>query len=103
MTQKTHELKIAPNFLKDILFNGKTFEIRFNDRNFKVGDELLLKEFSNGQYGPLSVLCPIRYILENYTGLEKGYVILGLGQSTDDEDIQKLLDAGITNNEKEGV
>lgn len=33
-----HELKIKSNFLNDIISNKKTFEIRKDDRNFKVGD-----------------------------------------------------------------
>jgi hypothetical protein len=41
----THELKSTPDFFKAIRSGHKTFEIRENDRNFKVGDVLVLREF----------------------------------------------------------
>lgn len=36
----THELKILEPFADDILKNGKRFEVRRNDRNFKTGDKI---------------------------------------------------------------
>lgn len=39
-----HELKILPEYFNEIMYGRKKFEVRFNDRNFKVGDTLLLKE-----------------------------------------------------------
>lgn len=41
---KAVELKTDPQVFQDVLDGIKTFEIRFNDRDFKVGDEILLKE-----------------------------------------------------------
>lgn len=35
-----HELKIAPEYFKDVRTGLKKFEIRKNDRDFKVGDRL---------------------------------------------------------------
>jgi DUF971 family protein len=40
-----HELKTWPEFYRAIQENKKTFELRYNDRNYQVGDELLLREF----------------------------------------------------------
>lgn len=40
-----HELKIRPNFFRDIISGVKTFEIRRNDRDYKVGDILILQEY----------------------------------------------------------
>lgn len=42
---KVHELKIMPQYYEPVLRKVKTFEIRKNDRNFAVGDEILLKEY----------------------------------------------------------
>ena len=45
-----HELKILPQYFKEVISGSKTFEIRKNDRNFCIGDRLVLKEWENGQY-----------------------------------------------------
>jgi hypothetical protein len=39
-----HILKTDPKPFEDVWQYKKTFEVRKNDRNFKVGDELILKE-----------------------------------------------------------
>lgn len=41
----THDLKTLPEYYKDVASGLKTFELRRNDRNFQVGDTLLLREF----------------------------------------------------------
>jgi len=40
-----HELKTWPEYFEEILTGKKTFEVRKNDRDYKVGDTLILKEF----------------------------------------------------------
>jgi hypothetical protein len=40
-----HELKTWPEFYRAIQDNKKTFELRYDDRRYAVGDELLLREF----------------------------------------------------------
>lgn len=39
----THELKTWPETLQSIRIGNKTFELRYNDRDFHVGDRLLLR------------------------------------------------------------
>jgi ASC-1-like (ASCH) protein len=41
-----HELKLETTYFGSVLAGLKTFEIRFNDRDYKVGDILVLKEFN---------------------------------------------------------
>jgi len=41
----THDLKIWPEYFIAILVGSKTFEIRNNDRNFRVRDILHLQEW----------------------------------------------------------
>jgi ASC-1-like (ASCH) protein len=40
-----HKLKIQPQYFEAVFSGEKSFEIRKNDRNFQVGDTLLLQEF----------------------------------------------------------
>ena len=42
---KVHELKILPEYYKAQKAGKKNFEIRKNDRDYKVGDKLVLKEY----------------------------------------------------------
>ena len=41
----THRLKTWPVFYDDVECGAKTFEIRKNDRNFQVGDILILEKY----------------------------------------------------------
>lgn len=41
-----HELKILPEYFNAVIIGDKTFEIRLNDRNYQIGDDVILKEYS---------------------------------------------------------
>lgn len=78
-----HELKIMPQYFEKVLSEEKTFEIRFDDRTFSVGDDILLKECREGQYTGRIQMVRIIYMLSSNEfpeGLKKGYVILGTKQ-----------------------
>lgn len=49
---KVHELKIWPRQLTEIVSGLKRYEIRKNDRDFAIGDRLLLREYvpETGRY-----------------------------------------------------
>lgn len=87
---KTHELKIAPEYFKAVVEGVKTFELRYNDRNFKVGDTIILKEYEHlfdmeYRHTGKEVTREISYILKGgIYGLSKGYVILGLKVKNDE-------------------
>ena len=75
-----HELKVLPQYFCDVWNGNKTFEIRKDDRNFKVGDTLRLREFDYGTYTGRECNRTILYILrdvEQY-GLKEGFVILAM-------------------------
>ena len=77
---KKHELKIDPKYYEPVVYGEKKFEVRKNDRNYEVGDVILLKEY-NGEkknYTGREIMLEIRYILDNQEYLREGYVILGL-------------------------
>lgn len=83
-----HELKLNSKYYYDSLMNIKTFEIRKNDRNFKIGDILKLVEYFpvliEGKYKGEIVFTgqfhykQITYILDDQEYLREGYVCLGL-------------------------
>lgn len=78
--QKVHNLKTWPNFFQDILERRKSFELRYNDRDFNVGDVLILNEYDpkKNKYLGRVIERKIIYKIEDIPGLEKGYCILGI-------------------------
>ena len=40
-----HELKLLPEYFEEVASGYKTFEIRKNDREFMVGDKIILEKF----------------------------------------------------------
>ena len=79
MPRQHHELKTETQYYQAIEKGLKQFELRKNDRDFKVGDILTLKETVNATYTGRTYICPeIKYILHGGKyGLEEGYCILG--------------------------
>ena len=84
---KEHVLKTDHVVFQDVLDGNKTFEIRFNDRDYQVGDLVILKETEftgeqvrSGQplvYTGREIQKRISYVLSSY-GLHEGWVILGI-------------------------
>lgn len=74
-----HNLKIWPEHFQDQKAGIKPFEIRKNDRNYKVGDILILEEWNPDwqQYTGEMIARTITLIVENVNGLEPGYCVLG--------------------------
>ncbi len=74
---KVKELKIESKYFQAQKEGRKNFEIRKNDRDFKVGEVLILREYDSttGEYSGRQVFCLITYI----TDFEQkpGYVVLG--------------------------
>ncbi|EDP7604065.1 DUF3850 domain-containing protein [Listeria seeligeri] len=70
-----HKLKILPEFFVKKICLKKSFEIRKNDRDYKVGDTLVLQEFKNGTYTGREYWEDVVYITDY---LQKdGVVVLG--------------------------
>ena len=79
---KTHELKTLPEYFAAVADGSKPFEVRRNDRNFAVGDGLLLREYNpetTEQYTGRKIWLTVSYVLlGGQFGIEPGYAVLGL-------------------------
>lgn len=73
-----HELKIAPEYFEKVVSKEKLFEIRYNDRNFQVGDTLKLQEYKGGTYTGRIIYVKVTYILQGFEGLQPNYVVLSV-------------------------
>lgn len=75
-----HKLKILPQYFEEVWKGNKTFELRKDDRNYKVGDTLRLLEFDYGTYTGRECNRTILYIFRNaeHYGLKEGFVILAM-------------------------
>lgn len=73
-----HELKINTEYAIAVARGEKTFEIRKNDRDFKEGDILVMREYENGEYKDIAIVAEVTYILNDFEGLKDGYVALGI-------------------------
>lgn len=76
--KKVHSVKIGKEFFEDVKNNVKTFELRKNDRNYKVGEILELHEYEAGEETGRTCRKLITYMLKEFTGLQDNYCILGL-------------------------
>lgn len=75
-----HELKIQPEHFEALASSAKTFEIRLNDRNYKIGDLLILREWLSGFYTGREEQKYITHILQSEF-LQEGYVGLSLSNN----------------------
>ena len=82
-----HELKTMTKYFRDVESGVKTFEVRRNDRNFQVGDTLVLREwippgkwveqYTGDGYTAKEIEKDVMYILDDPAYVKEGYVILG--------------------------
>ena len=77
----THELKCHPKYLRRVADGSKTFEIRKDDRDYQVGDVLMLKEYDPEKgwpdHGSYDVVCAEITYITGYRQYD-GYVVLGI-------------------------
>jgi hypothetical protein len=81
---KTHDLKCWPPFFSEILAGSKSFELRKNDRDYRCGDTLLLREWEPNEetYTGRELRVEVNYILnKSIFGLQDGFCILGFRAS----------------------
>lgn len=78
MSRQHHYLKIQPEYYRAIERGEKTFEVRFNDRNFQKYDVLHLQECIGNEYTGREITADVSYILDSSDFCKKGYVIMSI-------------------------
>jgi hypothetical protein len=78
-----HELKTWPIYFTALKSGVKSFEIRTNDRDFQVGDKLVLREYepSADRYTGRQVYRRVTYIAQGVFGLPDGVCVMGLANT----------------------
>lgn len=72
----THNLKIRSKYFKEVLQDLKKFEIRYNDRKFKVGDFVSLNEV-NEKYDFTGRAIKVKIIYITDFEQKDGYIVFG--------------------------
>lgn len=79
---KLHHLKCVDPYFTDVWEGRKTFEIRRNDRDYQIGDVVILQRYDPRLSTWLSgvIVAKVGYVLEHAEafGVAKGYVVLSL-------------------------
>lgn len=86
-----HFIKLFDRYADDVLSGRKSFEIRYNDRDYREGDEI---EFTVVDSSGLckvphdlnDVKFEITYVIEKVPGLQEGYAVLGIRRDDPAED-----------------
>ncbi|PZR37211.1 ASCH/PUA domain-containing protein [Caulobacter segnis] len=91
-----HELKCWPAYFAAVREGLKTFEIRRNDRDFQVGDLIVLREYSPGTdtFSGQTETRQITYLLseEDHGGVIHGFVVIGFGHVPKLGDVKAVED-----------
>jgi predicted RNA-binding Zn-ribbon protein involved in translation (DUF1610 family) len=83
---RRHDLKCWPPYFNDVRESRKTFEVRRADRNFGLGDTLILHEFAEGAYTGKICERRVSYVLGGpfavKFGIATNHVVMGLTDAT---------------------
>lgn len=79
-----HELKILPEYFEAVASGEKKFEVRYDDRGYQAGDELILREINRdyeGSYTGRRIRVNVTYV---YRGeyCKRGYCIMSISLTT---------------------
>lgn len=79
---KTHYLKTWPEYFIEVWMGNKSFEFRKDDRDFQIGDTLVLQEYDpkKGEHTGQHVKVKVTYILRDFEGIAPGYCIMSIKQ-----------------------
>jgi len=106
-----HELKIWPSYFQEVWDGWKTFELRERrNRLFRVGDELLLKEFDEigRKYTGRECLVKVNNLLSGDSihgqrfGLQPGFVCMAISRLPTEGEDEKMEQSDKQKNENAG-
>jgi hypothetical protein len=93
-----HILKTWPGYFGPILDGTKTFEVRNLDRDFRVGDVLVLQEWepASKEYTGRATARTVTYIMGGQWGIDQRTVVMALGPVADGlaEVLRPLVERG---------
>lgn len=78
MSRQHHDIKILPEYYLCIESGKKTFEVRYNDRNYQVYDILHLQECVGDYYTGREITAEVTYILDDPNYCKEGYVVMAI-------------------------
>lgn len=85
MNRQHHYIKILPECYNAIDSGEKSFEVRYNDRNYQVHDILHLQEWYNGNYTGREMAVEVTYLLDAPDYCKEGYVIMSISRNWESE------------------
>ena len=81
-----HKLKIKSEYFSAVINKTKTAEIRCNDRNYQVGDILILNEIDSlGNFTGNNCSVIVTHVLDDNQYLQTGFVMLSFRMSNSDD------------------
>lgn len=83
---KVHELKIGPKFFEAVKDGRKKFEIRKNDRDYKVGDILVLLEYDKYYEAFTGEKTTVEISYMTDYAQQSNYVVLGIEEIWEGEE-----------------
>lgn len=87
-----HVLKLHPRFAEAVKEGRKTFEIRKDDRDYRVGDILTFTDLDGKPYGMPPYEVTYKLTHEDFpSGLSDGYCVLGIKKSKAVDDCIETL------------
>lgn len=77
---KCHHIKCWPDVFEEMRAGRKTAEFRYNDRDYQVGDTLLIREWdtATAAYTHREITRAITHVLQGGFGVPAGYAMLSL-------------------------
>ena len=73
-----HEIKILPEYFNPTAAGRKPFELRKNDRDYRVNDTLTMNEWNGTEYTGRKINCYVTYVLTGSEfGIAEGFCALG--------------------------